>query len=122
MKPFIYFCTASLLIISLTCVTASAYTFGPGISTFTTNGANSSHFFSLKNKDLKITPVEIAMLACQKDIDGKLLIGKEAEDAFIVYPAQVVLMPGDEVHQKLWLNRFDSWIPAKKKIMILLWK
>ena len=82
-----------------------AYTFAPSIVTLRTAGAASSCFFKLENKEMKAVAVEVTINSCSKDIDGKTIQGKDAEKDFIIYPAQVVLMPGDETGvQVRWIG------------------
>jgi len=55
---------------------------------------------------MKVTAVEIAIYECHRDLDGKTTKGTEAEDDFIVYPAQIVMLPGDEVGvQVRWIGK-----------------
>jgi P pilus assembly chaperone PapD len=83
----------------------AAYTFKPSIATLRPTGSDSSCFFKLENNEAKTSPIEITINECSKDLDGKTLQGKEAVDDFIIYPAQFVLMPGDEVGvQVRWIG------------------
>jgi len=95
----------SLALFCLLPLGAAAYTFAPSIMTLAPSGARSSGFFRLENKAMKAVAIELAIYECHKDIDGKTLKGKDVSDDFIIYPAQVILMPGDEVNvQVRWVG------------------
>ncbi len=89
-------------------IRVAAYTFAPNLVTLRPVGSESSAFFRLNNKQMKAVAIEIVINECHKDIDGKIIQCKEAEEDFIVYPAQIVLMPGEEVGvQVRWIGEPD---------------
>jgi fimbrial chaperone protein len=83
----------------------SGYTVTPNLLTLRTTGDESSAFLELENKEMKAAAVEITIQEHHKDIDGKTVGGKEADDDFIIYPSQLVMIPGDEVGVQLrWIG------------------
>ena len=83
----------------------SAYTVEPSLVSLHPVGGESSAFLHVANKETKPVAVEVEIKEYSRDIDGKAVIGKDAGDDFIVYPAQMILMPGDEVGvQVRWIG------------------
>jgi fimbrial chaperone protein len=73
------------------------------------NGGDSSAFLRLSNRTARPAAVEIVINEFDRDLDGRGVLGREADDAFIVYPAQVILMPGDETGvQVRWIGEAAS--------------
>ena len=84
---------------------AGAYTVTPNLVALRPAGDESSAFLQLENKALKAAAVEITIQEHHKDIDGKTIGGKEADDDFIIYPSQLVMIPGDEIGVQLrWIG------------------
>lgn len=84
---------------------ASAYTFSPEIATLTPAGDKSSVFFQLNNKTMKVAAVEITIDECHKDLAGKTVKVRDADEDFMIYPSQIVMMPGDEAGvQVRWIG------------------
>jgi fimbrial chaperone protein len=108
MKKLYQFQLLAFILVLLLPVAANAYTFRPGVMTFEPYGNNASRFFRLANQESKITPLEISITAYEKDLDGKPVCGMEADEEFIVFPSQTVLMPGDEqMVQVKWIGDPD---------------
>ncbi len=85
-----------------------AYTVAPNLLVLGSGGRDSSAFIKLSNREPRAAAVEIVVNEFQRDLDGRGVLGKQADDHFIVYPAQVVLMPGDEVMvQVRWIGPAD---------------
>jgi len=84
---------------------ALAYTVSPNLVLLRSRGAESSGFIQLENKGAKPAAVEITIHEVHKDLDGQAISGKAADDDFIIYPAQLVMVPGDEVGvQVRWIG------------------
>jgi fimbrial chaperone protein len=84
---------------------ALAYTVEPSVLRFGVSGGDSSAFLRLSNRAAKPAAVEIVINEFDRDLDGRAVIGHEADDDFIVYPAQMILMPGDETNvQVRWIG------------------
>jgi fimbrial chaperone protein len=82
----------------------SAYTVEPGLLMLGP-GRNSSGFLKLVNREARPAAIEIVVNEFSRDLDGRGILGKEAEGQFIVYPSQLILMPGDEVRvQVRWIG------------------
>lgn len=75
---------------------ALAYTVEPSLLRLGVNGGDSSAFLRLSNRTAQPAAVEIVINEFDRDLDGRGVIGREVDDEFIVYPAQMILMPGDE--------------------------
>jgi fimbrial chaperone protein len=105
MKSWTLYCKILLAVATLLPLPASAYTASTSLVTLQTYGSGSSAFLWLENKSIKPAAVEFSINEHLKDIDGKTILGAEAGDNFIIYPAQVVMVPGDEVSvQLLWVG------------------
>lgn len=84
---------------------AFEYTVTPSLVTLQPRGSEASTFFRLDNKAARPAAVEISIQEHRKDLDGKTVPGAPADDDFIVYPAQIVMLPGDEVGvQVRWIG------------------
>lgn len=84
---------------------ACAYTLEPSLVLLRPAGGESSAFVRLVNRNPKPEAVEITIHEHAKDIEGAAITGAPADEQFLVYPAQVVLMPGDEVGvQVRWMG------------------
>lgn len=100
-----WFLWLGLLLIASFQPTVSAYTLSPSQITLRASGSDSSAFLRLENKAVAPTAVEISIQEHHKDLDGNTIAGAAAEDAFIVYPSQLVMMSGDEVGvQVRWIG------------------
>lgn len=97
---------ALLLAVSLWLpVQAPAYTVEPSVLRFGVSGGDSSAFLRVSNRAARPAAVEIVINEFGRDLDGRGVIGREADDDFIVYPAQIILMPGDETTvQVRWIG------------------
>jgi len=84
----------------------SAYTVTPNLLLLGPSGGESSAFLHLENKGQKAVAIEITINEHRKDLDGNTVAGgREADDDFIIYPAQLVMMPGDEVNAQVrWVG------------------
>lgn len=90
-------------------VQALAYTVEPTTLRLGGSGGDSSAFLRLSNRAAKPVAVEIAINEFDRDLDGRGVLGREADDDFIIYPAQVILMPGDETNvQVRWIGEAGS--------------
>lgn len=88
---------------------ALAYTVEPSVLKLGGSGGDSSAFLRLSNRAAKPVAIEIAINEFDRDLDGRGVMGREADEDFIVYPAQVILMPGDETSvQVRWIGEFVS--------------
>ena len=88
---------------------ALAYTVEPRLLRLGVGGGDSSAFLRLSNRAANPAAVEIVINEFDRDLDGRGVIGREADDDFIVYPAQVILMPGDETSvQVRWIGEAVS--------------
>src|SRR5688500_13175831 len=105
-------CAALLLAASLWLPAQSfAYTVEPSVLKLGASGQDSSAFLRLSNRAAKPVAIEIAVNEFDRDLDGRGVLGPEADDDFIVYPAQVILMPGDETSvQVRWIGESVSTI------------
>jgi fimbrial chaperone protein len=84
----------------------SAYTVTPNLLILRPSGGESSTFLHLENKGQKAAAIEITINEHHKDLDGNTVAdGRQADDDFIIYPAQLVMLPGDEVNAQLrWVG------------------
>lgn len=83
----------------------SAHTMSPSRVQLSATGDGANTFFRFENKELKPAAVEITIHEHHKDLNGSSIVGKNAEDDFIIYPSQLILMPGDEVSVQLrWVG------------------
>ena len=88
---------------------AFAYTVEPSVLRFGVSGGDSSAFLRLSNRAAQPVAIEIVINEFDRDLDGRGVLGREADDDFIVYPAQMILMPGDETHvQVRWIGEVAS--------------
>lgn len=86
---------------------AGAYTVSPSLLTLRPAGDGSSGFVQLANRTPKPVAVELTLHAHHRDEEGRGLTGpaEESGDDFLVYPAQLVLLPGDEASvQVRWIG------------------
>ena len=84
---------------------AHAYTVSPNLLVLRASGAESSGFLQLENKGKKPAAIEITVQEVHKDLDGHPLPGGAADDDFLIYPSQLVLLPGDEAGvQVRWIG------------------
>lgn len=84
---------------------ACAYTLEPNLVLLRPAGSEASAFVRLVNRNQKPEAVEITIHEHTKDLEGAAITGAPADEQFLVYPAQVVLMPGDEVGvQVRWMG------------------
>lgn len=97
-----------LVIIFFLPSTTSAYSVSPSIVTLQSSGSGASAFMRLQNNAILPVALEFTLHQHTKDIDGKSVIGAEATDDFIIYPHQVILIPGDEAAvQLMWIGEPD---------------
>lgn len=84
----------------------SAYTVSPSLLTLRTAGDGASAFVELANRSMQPVAVELTVHEHHRDLDGQGVTGKaEVGDDFIVYPSQLVLLPGDETSvQVRWIG------------------
>lgn len=75
----------------------AAYTVTPSIVMLRSSGDGSSTFLQLANKELQAAAIEVTVQEHRKDLAGQTIEGREANDDFIIYPSQLVMVPGDEV-------------------------
>lgn len=95
-----------------------AYTIEPELATLRSAGSGSSAFFRLQNRQHKPAAVELTVHEHRKDVEGKPVAGPSAEDSFLIYPQQVVMLPGDEVAvQVRWIG--DPALPAERAYSIM---
>jgi fimbrial chaperone protein len=88
---------------------ALAYTVEPSVLTLGGSGGDSSAFLRLSNRAAQPVAIEIAINEFDRDLDGRGVMGRDADEDFIVYPAQVILMPGDETSvQVRWIGEVVS--------------
>ena len=81
----------------------------PSLLRLGVSGGDSSAFLRLSNRAAKPAAIEIVINEFDRDLDGRGVLGREADDDFIVYPAQVILMPGDETSvQVRWIGEAVS--------------
>lgn len=96
---------AALLFLAGLAPPSDAYTLEPPLALLRPAGSDSSVFFRLRNRERVPAAVEITIHEHSKDIDGKGITGPPADELFLVYPAQVVLVPGDEAAvQVRWIG------------------
>ena len=82
-----------------------AYTVSPNLMLLRPSGAESSGFLQLENKGKKPAAIEVTVQEVHKDLDGHSINGDAADDDFLIYPAQLVLLPGDEAGvQVRWIG------------------
>lgn len=87
----------ALVLFALLPLRLPAYTLAPSLLTLGTGGADASSFVRLVNRTAQPAAVEISIYEHGKDLDGNSVTGPLAEDQFLVFPAQVAMLPGDEV-------------------------
>ena len=104
---------AILVALGLGCSAVGAYTVEPSLVSLRSSGSDSSTFFRLQNKTSKPTAIEITINEHRKDVDGNTVAGAAADDDFIVFPAQLVMVPGDEASvQVRWIG--EGALPAER--------
>ncbi len=105
MRPWILYCQILLAVAVLLPLPAAAYSVAPSLVMLRSTGSGSSAFLRLENKAMKPAAIEITIHEHRRDLDGKSIQGAEANDDFIIYPAQLVMIPGDEVSvQVRWIG------------------
>lgn len=88
---------------------ACAYTVEPSVLRFGTGGGDSSAFLRVTNRTTQPAAIEIVINEFDRDLDGRGVLGREADDDFIIYPAQMILMPGEETSvQVRWIGTVVS--------------
>jgi len=86
-----------------------AYTVEPNLLKLGMSGGDSSAFVRVANPAINPAAVEIVINEFGRDLEGRGVIGQQADDDFIVYPAQMILMPGDEASvQVRWIGEAAS--------------
>jgi fimbrial chaperone protein len=88
-------------------LSASAYSVSPNLLLLRPQGGNASGFIQLANRSPQPVAVELTVHPHHRDIDGRSLEGPadDAGDDFLLYPAQLVLLPGDETSvQVRWIG------------------
>ena len=81
-----------------------AYTVEPSVLALGP-GRDASAFLRLVNREARPAAVEIVVNEFSRDLDGRGVPGREADGQFIIYPSQLVLLPGDEVRvQVRWIG------------------
>jgi len=95
-----------LVIAALLPLQAFAYTVSASLLALRPTGDGASAFLQLANKAMKPVAVELTLHEHHKDLDGQGVTGdQETGDDFIVYPSQLVLLPGDEATvQVRWIG------------------
>lgn len=74
--------------------------------TFQINGAASQHKLIVSNTDKNPVAIEISVVSRSIDTSGNETTGPIPSDWFIVYPAQLILKPGEEEVVKIaWANK-----------------
>jgi fimbrial chaperone protein len=73
-----------------------AYSFSPQLMMLTTAGDSSGGLFFIDNKNAKPIAIELSVYEHSKDLDGNGISGKVADQDFIVYPSQLILMPNEQ--------------------------
>jgi fimbrial chaperone protein len=97
---------------------AHAYSVTPSLVALRPTGSDSSAFLHLENRDGTARALEIVVREHHKDIDGQPLDGREVDDDFLVFPSQMVLLPGDEVGVQLrWIGEPR---PAVERTFVVL--
>ncbi len=98
-------CQLLLVAAGLAPLVAPAYTLTPNNLTLRPSGGEASAFLQLANRELKAAAIEITIHEHHKDLDGRTINGRDAGDDFLIYPAQLVLIPGDEAGiQVRWIG------------------
>jgi fimbrial chaperone protein len=94
-----------------------AYTVEPNLLVLGAGGSGSSAFIRLSNREPRPAAIEIMANEFTRDPDGRGVVGKPADDSFVIYPAQVILLPGDVVMvQVRWTGAAD---PAGERAFTL---
>lgn len=86
---------------------AGAYTVSPSLLPLRPAGDGTSGFVQIANRAPKPIAVELTMHAHHRDELGRSVRGSAEEigDDFLIYPAQLVLLPGDEASvQVRWIG------------------
>ena len=118
MRPFIQCSQALLGLIIFISLPTFAYTLTPTTMKLKDSGSESSGFMQLANKGTEPEAIQFTIYEHSKDPDGKAIRGNDASDQFIIYPHQVVMMPGDEVSvQVLWIG--DPVLDAEQAFTLL---
>jgi fimbrial chaperone protein len=108
----------AVLLLSCTPLATRAYVIAPALVTLRSAGAESNTFFRLQNPEPKAVAVEITIQEHDKDIDGNAIAGPAADDLFVVFPSQIVLVPGDEAAvQVRWIG--DA-APPRERVFALV--
>jgi fimbrial chaperone protein len=85
-----------------------AYTVEPNLLVLGSGAPRGSAFIKLSNREQRPAAIEITASEFTRDPDGRGIVGRAADDSFIIYPAQVILLPGDVVMvQVRWTGAAD---------------
>jgi fimbrial chaperone protein len=86
-------------------VSLVAYSVTPNVLALRPGGDSSSAFLHLSNRETRPAAIELTISRYGRNLDGQGSIQEDADDLFLIYPAQVVLMPGEEVGvQVRWIG------------------
>lgn len=112
--PSVNGCLRTVLLVLLAApLLCDAYTLEPSVSTLRSVGSDTGTFFRLQNRERRPAAVEISIQEHRKDQDGVTVTGPPADDSFVIYPQQVVMVPGDEVSvQVRWIG--DGTLQAER--------
>jgi fimbrial chaperone protein len=88
------YCYSLLFFLSF-CLTIPAYSFQfkPITADFTPTGKHATRSFLVSNEGKKSVAIQISVLTRDVDLDGNE--NREEVDDFIIYPSQLILLPGD---------------------------
>jgi fimbrial chaperone protein len=98
---------AALLILSCLSSQAVAYSFSPQLLMLETLGEASSGLFFLENKDSHPVAIELSIQEHHKDQNGNSIVGSVVDQDFIIYPAQLILMPNEQATVQI------KWVSTK---------
>lgn len=87
------FATILFLLTFCLAVPSHAFQFKPITVDFTPTGKNATRSFLVSNEGKKSIAIQITVMSREVDLDGNE-VREEVED-FIVYPSQLILLPGD---------------------------
>ncbi len=105
MRSWILYFRVLLVVAGSLPLRVSAYNISPNLLQLRPTGAESSAFLQLQNKGTKAVALELTIQEHHKDLDGQTVAGKEAEGDFLIFPAQLVMVPGDEVGAQVrWIG------------------
>lgn len=108
MKQFTYnFVLYSLIVALLTPVTAQAFKLVPMSVKMTPSGRGATKTFVVDNSGAKPIAVEMKMFVRSMTEEGEDVL-TESEDDFVVFPSQMIVMPGQSQSVRLqWLGQQD---------------